>query len=150
VFMLEPDSFGFDIDMNGTGNVTDYDNVFLQFLTIYQHEGDTQPMNMGEQATYRAEAIANMRALAKKFIYKAVESDGLDFQVGQTGVRAAGVLLADYLDTNACGIEINLPMRNVYPDVECYDMPVAPPVPENAIQINDIPLMINDAYVLTA
>jgi hypothetical protein len=100
VYLIEPDEVGFLID--AAGGVYDSGNYFVQFLT---------QIEMGDQAKNRVTPLQAMYDLAAQFVMGVIGHH--DIAVSGTNIK--GIVLVDYLDVNATGVEISLQLSLTYP-----------------------------------
>lgn len=114
IVMIEPDTLGFYFN-TVAGTVKKSSQVFIRFLNMLP-EG----IDIAEQAEARLPVIDAMTDLAAQFVNAVMNDDDLELVVPNAGdFRIQAVTVIDAYDAHLCGVEIQLPLRLVYPEVIC-------------------------------
>lgn len=113
IVMIEPDTIGFSVYNAGTIKRTS--TVFIRFLDLLPDGTD-----IAEQADQRLSTIDAMSLEAVDFINAVINDDQLELVVNTPdNYQIQGINVIDAYDAHLCGVEIQLPLRLVYPEQVC-------------------------------
>lgn len=113
IVMIEPDSIGFTFSQLG-GTIRRTSTVFIRFLDMLPDGVD-----IAEQADFRLPVIDDMMLLAAEFVNAVINDSDIELIVSGDTFQVQGVPVIDAYDAHLCGVEIQLPLRLVYPEVIC-------------------------------
>lgn len=112
IVMIEPDTVGFTL--TGVGTMMRRATVFIRFLNMLPEGTD-----IAEQANDRLDTIDEMNLLAANFVQAVASDDQLEIITTTTQIQIQGITVIDAYDAHLCGVEIQLPLRLVYPEDVC-------------------------------
>lgn len=113
IVLLEPDDLGF-IFNSVAGTIKRKTTPFIQFLDLLP-EG----VDIAEQANARLPVIESMADKAAEFLNAIINDDNLELQATQQNVLINAIVLRDKYDAHAQGVELQIPLSLVYPEILC-------------------------------
>jgi len=114
IVLLEPDDLGFIYD-NVAGTISKKSTLFIQFLDLLPEGTD-----IAEQADARLPVIEAMAQLAAEFLNSVINDSNLNFNTNGQKTQVNAIVLRDKYDAHAQGVELQLPLSLVYPEVICH------------------------------